>query len=340
MFGPQNVDRLLKSEILDRLGAFKSKEIELLDSLNENSTPFGVVIRSFAEALRAKKVFEANGNVSLTLSMQYVEIYNEKTTDLLSGSNVLIRRGNGELVGASEVVIDTIADAVAALQAGGERKHFASTAMNERSSRSHTVIVLHLAQTQLATGAHQRSHLYLVDLAGSERVKKSKVVGEAFLEAKNINSSLLVLGRVIASLSRSGSHVPYYESQLTTLLKGVFGGNCKTSVVVTCRSDDSMHGDEILESLRFGEQCSMISNVARSAATSVSTVMKTLDDAIGKVEDQIAAMRERGLDQVPSFAALESKLADLRLKRDRVKAASLKTQDATATTPAALTKRK
>jgi hypothetical protein len=96
-----------------------------------------------------------------------------------------------------------------------------------------------------------------------------------------------------------------------------------------------MHGDEILESLRFGEQCSMISNVARSAATSVSTVMKALDEAIGKVEEQISAMRVRGMDQVPSFAALEAKLADLRLKRERV--VFLQTSATTTTTTASST---
>jgi hypothetical protein len=71
-----------------------------------------------------------------------------------------------------------------------------------------------------------KSQLYLVDLAGSERVKKSKVTGQRMREAVGINSSLLVLGKVIASLVESRSHVPYFESKLTTMLKSAFGGNC------------------------------------------------------------------------------------------------------------------
>lgn len=46
-----------------------------------------------------------------------------------------------------------------------------------------------------------------------------------------------VLGKVISSLVKGKSHVPYYESKLTTLLKAAFGGNSRTTVIVNCRSD-------------------------------------------------------------------------------------------------------
>jgi Kinesin motor domain len=57
-----------------------------------------------------------------------------------------------------------------------------------------------------------RSKLHLVDLAGSERVKKSKATGLRLKEAVGINSSLLVLGKVIAALVESHRHVPYLVS--------------------------------------------------------------------------------------------------------------------------------
>ena len=70
--------------------------------------------------------------------------------------------------------------------------------------------------------------LYLVDLAGSERVKKSGAVGQRLREAAGINSSLMVLGRVIAALTAGQRHVPYLDSKLTTLLRPAFGGNART----------------------------------------------------------------------------------------------------------------
>ena len=89
----------------------------------------------------------------------------------------------------------------------------------------------------------------LISFLFNKRVKKSKAQGQQMKEARAINSSLLVLGKVIRRLSRSDIHVPYYESQLTTLLKGSFGGNSKTRVIITCRSDDKHHGDETLQTL-------------------------------------------------------------------------------------------
>jgi kinesin family protein C2/C3 len=77
--------------------------------------------------------------------------------------------------------------------------------MNARSSRAHTVLVLHV---RLARGdAVVKSTLHLVDLAGSERLKKSKAEGSRKVEAVGINESLMVLGKVIAALVESRHHV-------------------------------------------------------------------------------------------------------------------------------------
>lgn len=60
-----------------------------------------------------------------------------------------------------------------------------------------------------------------VDLAGSERIKKSQVDNLKALEAKNINTSLSALGRVINGLTTTGAdaYVPFRDSALTMLMK-------------------------------------------------------------------------------------------------------------------------
>ena len=78
----------------------------------------------------------------MSFSCQFIEIYDEKVTDLLSGEPVAIRRETGELVGASEVPFADVATVLDILRTGHARKRFAATAMNDRSSRSHTALVI------------------------------------------------------------------------------------------------------------------------------------------------------------------------------------------------------
>jgi kinesin family member 5 len=326
MFGPEGA--LHFSQDLSSLSSLES-----LEDISNGKSQQGIVLRSCAEILRAKKQFETRNEVTLEISLQYVEIYNEVVTDLISpdqptaaaaptaaASRVTIRRATGELVGATERAVSSLQDILEILQLGNMKKHFAATAMNDHSSRSHTVLLLHLTQHHHHTQSVLKSSLYLVDLAGSERVKKSQAEGQQFVEARAINSSLLVLGKVIHRLSRSDLHVPYFESQLTTLLKGTFGGNCKTRVIVTCRTDDEHHGEETLQTLRFAEKCSMISNSTKTVAASIETVLECLDSSIEEVKKQIEGLRKKKKTHLPSFGSLEIKLSELGTRRESIAA--------------------
>ena len=54
-------------------------------------------------------------------------------------------------------------------------------------------------------------------------------------ERKNINQSLLTLGRVISTLRSNNSkeRIPYRDSKLTRLLQESLGGRCKTLIIAT-----------------------------------------------------------------------------------------------------------
>ena len=114
-----------------------------------------------------------------------------------------------------------------------------------------TPITISNSHLCVVPGVCVTSTLHLVDLAGSEQLKQSLAQGERRREAIDINSSLLVLGKCIAALVKRRSHVPYYESPLTLMLKDAIGGSSRTHVVVTCSIDED-HGDQTLHSLRFG----------------------------------------------------------------------------------------
>jgi len=175
------------------------------------------VLRACTELLQARDLLARNG-ISVSYTAQFVEIYEEQVTDLLTGQAVSIRRETGAIAGAVEAPFSCMEQVEEALRVGHDRKRFAATEMNERSSRSHTALVIHVLQklngekmqklselgdsslcgalrnSAVGGGGDRllRSQLHLVDLAGSERVKKSKVEGVRLREAVGINSSLLV----------------------------------------------------------------------------------------------------------------------------------------------------
>ena len=88
---------------------------------------------------------------------------------------------------------------------------------------------------------------------------KTKVDATRAEEAKNINTSLSALGRVIHSLSTSGSKgfTPFRDSAFTMLLKESRSGNSKTWLIVTVAEDADM-SNETISSLRFGLSCGKI----------------------------------------------------------------------------------
>lgn len=93
------------------------------------------------------------------------------------------------------------------LKTGIQNKSTASTNINNRSSRSHTLFQLAINVTT-RDGLSWESKLNLVDLAGSERLTKSHSEGIHLQEAIKINTSLSVLSKCIMALADGNSHIP------------------------------------------------------------------------------------------------------------------------------------
>jgi hypothetical protein len=283
---------------------------------------------------------KATKSRSTKMSIQYLEVYQNEVTCLVTGAKVKVRiGGDGEpvLQGAEEVPVSEMGEVLHTLQVGHRRKHFAATAMNDRSSRAHTLFLVTLTHTlpkpKKDVGANDensveifgsdedddmlmvRSRLHLVDLAGCEQIKKSKVRGQQRKEAVGINSSLLVLGKCITALVEEKSHVPYFESKLTMMLKGAFGGNSRTTAIITASMADE-HADETNNALKFGERCSMITNDTKAAAaTSVGAAVKAIDQALCTCREGLASLEGRGKQHLPSYAKLAERYRQLKEKR-------------------------
>jgi kinesin family protein C2/C3 len=174
---------------------------------------------------------------SYNISVQMLEIYNEQVRDLLATngqtSRLEIRNSTQDGINVPEatlVPVSTTSDVIHLMNIGQKNRAVSATAMNDRSSRSHSCLTVHVQGKDLTSGVTLRGSMHLVDLAGSERIDKSEVTGDRLKEAQHINKSLSALGDVIASLSQKNNHIPYRNSKLTQLLQDALGNQQYSSV--------------------------------------------------------------------------------------------------------------
>ncbi|WZZ84801.1 hypothetical protein YC2023_113380 [Brassica napus] len=181
---------------------------------------------------------------------------------VLDGYNVCIfaygQTGNNSQNGinvpeASLMPVSSTDDVIQLMDLGQMNRAVSSTAMNDRSSRSHSCVTVHVQGRDLTSGTIIHGSMHLVDLAGSERVDKSEVTGDRLKEAQHINKSLSALGDVISSLSQKTSHVPYRNSKLTQLLQDSLGGSAKTLMFVHISPEADTLG-EAISTLKFAER--------------------------------------------------------------------------------------
>jgi hypothetical protein len=158
-------------------------------------------------------------HIKYTLKVSYLEVYNEEINDLLgepgsaNSKNLKIVSEDsvrGAVIGnLVEEIAQTPEDFMAILKRGESSRSYASTEMNNESSRSHTIYRVTIESVEIPeggtapTGGGKVAYLNLVDLAGSERQKSTKAEGKTLKEGSNINKSLLALGAVINKLGES-----------------------------------------------------------------------------------------------------------------------------------------
>ncbi|CAI8619844.1 unnamed protein product [Vicia faba] len=234
---------------------------------NEN---LGVNYRALNDLFRIST--SRAGFTGYEIWVQMVEIYNEQVRDLLSTDD-------------SQKSWDI--DSISIQRAIG------ATAMNERSSRSHSVVSIHVRGKDFRSGSTLHGNLHLVDLAGSERVDRSEVTGDRLREAQHINKSLSALGDVIFALSQKSSHVPYRNSKLTQLLQNSLGGQAKTLMFVQINSDASSYS-ETLSTLKFAERVSSIElGAARNSkeARELMEQVTCMKNTISKKDEEIERLK-------------------------------------------------
>ncbi|KAA8549121.1 hypothetical protein F0562_000805 [Nyssa sinensis] len=227
------------------------------------------------------------------VSVQMIEIYNEQVRDLLvtDGLNKRLEIKNSSQTGlnvpdASLVRVTSTSGVIDLMNLGQRNRVVGATALNDRSSRSHSCLTVHVQGRDLTSGTILRGCMHLVDLAGSERVDKSEVTGDRLKEAQHINKSLSALGDVIASLAQKNSHVPYRNSKLTQLLQDSLGGQAKTLMFVHISPELDAIG-ETISTLKFAERVATV-ELGAARINKDSTDVKELKEQIASLKAALA----------------------------------------------------
>ena len=254
-------------------------------TLSGNNQNPGIVPRILDDLF--VNIQQSQASVIYTVQCSYVEIYMEKIRDLLNPelTNLRIREiadaeslHNVYIENCTLCTVKNSKEILKMIQKGDLHRSVAATDMNLRSSRSHSVVIVSIVQTDIVKQIRKSSKLFLVDLAGSEDVSRSKVSGLGLDQAKTINKSLSALSLVIKILTEhKSSHIPYRDSKLTRLLSNSLGGNSKTALLLALSpASDSL--PETLSTLKFGARAKKMKNCAKiNEEMSVGSYKKLLE---------------------------------------------------------------
>ncbi|XP_028306611.1 kinesin-like protein KIF27 [Gouania willdenowi] len=241
----------------------------------------------------------------MQVTVSYIELYMEELRDLLEMPHIHkdlhIRedeRGNTVVVGAKEVDVSSVEELLSFVNMGRVLSQTGSTGMNQESSRSHTVLTLHIRPCRHDSNNNSNgfsSKLRLVDLAGSERVARTGNSGTKLKESAHINAGLLALGNVMRALSGrhgnrgSSAHVPYRNAKITRLLRDSLGGTAHT-LMVACVSPSNHYVADTLSVLQFASKARDIHNVA--SATQVPSELRLSPEIWQRREAEVAEMEK------------------------------------------------
>ncbi|XP_002196728.4 kinesin-like protein KIF20A [Taeniopygia guttata] len=216
------------------------------------------------------------GDVQFSIWVSFFEIYNELIYDLLEpalpGQNrkrqtlrlCEDQTGNPYVKDLNWINVRDADEAWKLLKLGRKNQSFASTHMNQNSSRSHSVFSIRILHLQRGSSEFvpKISELSLCDLAGSERCK-DQISGERMKEANNINTSLHTLGRCITALRQNQQArtkqavVPFRDSKLTRVFQGFFTGRGRSCMIVNINQCASTY-DETLYVAKFSAIASQL----------------------------------------------------------------------------------
>lgn len=261
----------------------------------------GIMPRAFADIF--ENIKSDSNQTQFLVRASYLEIYNEEIRDLLA-KNPKNRLELHEKPDSGVYVKDlsyyaakTAQEICDVMSIGIKNRSVGATAMNQHSSRSHSLFQITVERSEL--GADNKQHirvgkLNMVDLAGSERIAKTQAQGDRLKEAAKINLSLSSLCHVISSLTDpKATHIPYRDSKLTRLLQDSLGGNTKTFMIANVGPAD-YNFEETMNTLRYASRAKNIQNKPRINEDPKDALLREYQEELERLKQQLAALNQGG----------------------------------------------
>ncbi|XP_057426946.1 kinesin-like protein KIN-10A [Lotus japonicus] len=207
--------------------------------------------------------------VGTFVQVTVLEIYNEEIYDLLStngggggggfgfgwpkgsGSKVKLEVMGKKAKNATYISGNEAGKISKEIQKVEKRRIVKSTLCNDRSSRSHCMVILDVPTVG--------GRLMLVDMAGSENIEQAGQSGfEAKMQTAKINQGNTALKRVVESIANGDSHVPFRDSKLTMLLQDSFEDDKSKILMILCASPDPKEIHKTISTLEYGAKAKCI----------------------------------------------------------------------------------
>ncbi|ESQ56190.1 hypothetical protein EUTSA_v10024385mg [Eutrema salsugineum] len=286
----------------------------------------GIVYRSLRDILG-----DSDQDGVTFVQVTVLEVYNEEIYDLLStnsSNNLGIGWPKG---GSTKVRLEVMGKKAknATFISGTEaakiskeivkvekRRIVKSTLCNERSSRSHCMIILDVPTVG--------GRLMLVDMAGSENIDQAGQTGfEAKMQTAKINQGNIALKRVVESIANGDSHVPFRDSKLTMLLQDSFEDDKSKILMILCASPDPKEMHKTLCTLEYGAKAKCIVRGSQipnrdknggdeSSAVILGTRIAAMDEFISKLQSEKKQQEKERNDAQKQLKKKEEEVAALR----------------------------
>ncbi|XP_047389907.1 kinesin-like protein KIF19 [Sciurus carolinensis] len=262
----------------------------------------GIYLQTLTDLFQA--IEKTRDNMDYSVSMSYLEIYNEVIRDLLNPSSGFLElredsRGSIQIAGITEVSTSNAQEIMQLLTRGNRQRTQEPTATNKTSSCSHAVLQVTVHQQSRGTDLAEEARLgrlFMVDLAGSERACQTQNRGKRMKEGAHINRSLLALGNCINALSEKGGsraqYVNFRDSKLTRLLKDALGGNSRT-VMIAHISPASTSFEESRTTLLYAYRAKNIKTRVKRNLLNVSYRIAQYTDVISDLRREIEHLKSK-----------------------------------------------